>query len=255
MSFLRACLPSHCTSSAHALQDHRLSESRRVRLRGAENNRDQDPDFRPVPARPGGRAGSRVDTSGSQPLTKASQATGAHRAATTPKRTSTPGYTSMRSRRSCCPGSRLTVNLSSGQRSDAQAANAPTEVSSTSRCCASPTTSHGLAGSCSMTVQRNRVTNVCSQNRQAAGPRTRSVVDQHPPDGLIFHAAGPIEGARGIIGFGESRQEPEPLHTEDPSLTVTHPRDRPHGRRSRVLPHCEDPTVRAVAVPGRPSRH
>jgi hypothetical protein len=45
-SFLRACLPSHCTSSAHALQDHRLSESRRVRLRGAENDRDQDAQIR-----------------------------------------------------------------------------------------------------------------------------------------------------------------------------------------------------------------
>ena len=56
-SFLRACLPSHCTSSAHALQDHRLSESRRVRLRGAENDRDQDPDVRRAPARSGARAG------------------------------------------------------------------------------------------------------------------------------------------------------------------------------------------------------
>jgi hypothetical protein len=80
------------------------------------------------------------------------QATEAHRTSSTPKRTGTPDYESMRSRRSPCPGSRVTVNLRAGQRSDDDAANARAEVGSTSRCGALPMTSHGLAGLCSMTV-------------------------------------------------------------------------------------------------------
>jgi hypothetical protein len=31
-------------------------------------------------------------------------------------------------------------------------------------------------------------------------------VDDNPPEGLIFHAAGPIEGGWGIIDFWESRE-------------------------------------------------
>jgi hypothetical protein len=30
-------------------------------------------------------------------------------------------------------------------------------------------------------------------------------VEENPPDGLIFHAAGPIDGGWGIIDFWESR--------------------------------------------------
>jgi hypothetical protein len=30
-------------------------------------------------------------------------------------------------------------------------------------------------------------------------------VEENPPDGLIFHAAGPIEGGWGVIDFWESR--------------------------------------------------
>jgi hypothetical protein len=30
-------------------------------------------------------------------------------------------------------------------------------------------------------------------------------VDQDPPEGLIFHSAGPIEGGWGVIDFWESR--------------------------------------------------
>ncbi len=30
-------------------------------------------------------------------------------------------------------------------------------------------------------------------------------VDANPPDGLIFHAAGPIDGGWGVIDFWESR--------------------------------------------------
>lgn len=31
-------------------------------------------------------------------------------------------------------------------------------------------------------------------------------VDQNPPDGLIFHSAGPIDGGWGVIDFWESRE-------------------------------------------------
>jgi hypothetical protein len=31
-------------------------------------------------------------------------------------------------------------------------------------------------------------------------------VDANPPDGLIFHSAGPIEGGWGVIDFWESRE-------------------------------------------------
>ena len=31
-------------------------------------------------------------------------------------------------------------------------------------------------------------------------------IDTNPPEGLIFHAAGPIEGGWGIIDFWESRE-------------------------------------------------
>jgi hypothetical protein len=31
-------------------------------------------------------------------------------------------------------------------------------------------------------------------------------IDQNPPDGLIFHSAGPIEGGWGVIDFWESRE-------------------------------------------------
>ncbi|MBV9723729.1 MAG: hypothetical protein JO299_01020, partial [Gammaproteobacteria bacterium] len=31
-------------------------------------------------------------------------------------------------------------------------------------------------------------------------------VDQNPPDGLIFHSAGPIEGGWGVIDFWQSRE-------------------------------------------------
>jgi hypothetical protein len=30
-------------------------------------------------------------------------------------------------------------------------------------------------------------------------------VDQNPPEGLIFHAAGPIDGGWGVLDFWESR--------------------------------------------------
>jgi len=35
---------------------------------------------------------------------------------------------------------------------------------------------------------------------------THMDIDNDPPDGLIFHAAGPIEGGWGIIDFWESRE-------------------------------------------------
>jgi hypothetical protein len=31
-------------------------------------------------------------------------------------------------------------------------------------------------------------------------------VDQNPPEGLVFHAGGPIEGGWGVIDFWESRE-------------------------------------------------
>jgi hypothetical protein len=31
-------------------------------------------------------------------------------------------------------------------------------------------------------------------------------VDQNPPEGLIFHSAGPIDGGWGVIDFWESRE-------------------------------------------------
>ena len=31
-------------------------------------------------------------------------------------------------------------------------------------------------------------------------------VDQNPPEGLIFHSAGPIEGGWGVIDFWQSRE-------------------------------------------------
>ena len=31
-------------------------------------------------------------------------------------------------------------------------------------------------------------------------------VDENPPEGLIFHSAGPIEGGWGVIDFWESRE-------------------------------------------------
>ncbi len=31
-------------------------------------------------------------------------------------------------------------------------------------------------------------------------------VDQNPPEGLIFHSAGPIDGGLGVIDFWESRE-------------------------------------------------
>jgi hypothetical protein len=31
--------------------------------------------------------------------------------------------------------------------------------------------------------------------------------DSNPPDGLIFHASGPIDGGWGVIDFWESRQK------------------------------------------------
>ena len=31
-------------------------------------------------------------------------------------------------------------------------------------------------------------------------------VDEDPPDGMIFHSAGPIEGGWGVIDFWESRE-------------------------------------------------
>lgn len=32
-------------------------------------------------------------------------------------------------------------------------------------------------------------------------------VAQDPPDGLVFHAAGPVEGGWGVIDFWESREQ------------------------------------------------
>jgi len=32
-------------------------------------------------------------------------------------------------------------------------------------------------------------------------------VDANPPEGLIFHAAGPIEGGWGVLDFWESREQ------------------------------------------------
>ena len=31
-------------------------------------------------------------------------------------------------------------------------------------------------------------------------------IDENPPDGMIFHSAGPIEGGWGVIDFWESRE-------------------------------------------------
>jgi hypothetical protein len=40
------------------------------------------------------------------------------------------------------------------------------------------------------------------------GVMERSVdPDTNPPDGLIFHASGPIEGGWGVIDFWESREQ------------------------------------------------
>jgi hypothetical protein len=35
--------------------------------------------------------------------------------------------------------------------------------------------------------------------------QTHMGVDDNPPDGLIFHASGPIDGGWGVIDFWESR--------------------------------------------------
>jgi hypothetical protein len=35
---------------------------------------------------------------------------------------------------------------------------------------------------------------------------SRMGVDQNPPEGLIFHSAGPIDGGWGVIDFWESRE-------------------------------------------------
>lgn len=32
-------------------------------------------------------------------------------------------------------------------------------------------------------------------------------VDENPPEGLIFHSAGPIDGGWGVIDFWESRED------------------------------------------------
>ena len=39
-------------------------------------------------------------------------------------------------------------------------------------------------------------------------------VDDNPPEGMIFHAAGPIEGGWGIIDFWESREHFDRFQSE-----------------------------------------
>ncbi len=57
-------------------------------------------------------------------------------------------------------------------------------------------------------------------------------VEEDPPEGLIFHAAGPIEGGWGIIDFWESREALRPLSRE-PARAGDRERSATRGRRGR----------------------
>ncbi len=44
---------------------------------------------------------------------------------------------------------------------------------------------------------------------------SRMRIDENPPEGMIFHSAGPIDGGWGVIDFWESRERVRPVHGVD----------------------------------------
>ena len=71
-----------------------------------------------------------------------------------------------------------------------------------------------LAGAGIRTTEENDDGNWTAASGSPVGPpsstrrsRARWQVEENPPEGLIFHAAGPIEDGWGIIDFWESREQ------------------------------------------------
>ena len=79
----------------------------------------------------------------------------------TPSKWTSCGRGHRSSDRESSHGSSCTVNRSAGHRSAAQAKKSTPSSSSTVRC-STPVTIHGRSGSCSVTVNENERTNVCS---------------------------------------------------------------------------------------------